>query len=240
MADNLPVDVSDLSLSVKEIKFVGSYCANGFDAVAAMKDAGLIPPTTPYTMARLKGIEISNRPNVRTAVQRFTENVLSPYRDQLRVQTLDMLKARAFYDESIFYHPDGTAKPLDAIPREWRYAIDGVTEDFRGKDANVRTVNYKLADRMSAAKMLQELLKVKEEESSTLPTDATDRLRSIFNSMAKAGAIGAMEAMKQKKRDNDQEEPINVTPTAPKAKNKGGRPRKVTGLIDIAKEKPIV
>lgn len=201
----LPFDVSDLELTQKELIFVGEYCTNGFNDFEALKASGIIPQKATPAQARINGLSLSSKPNIKKAIQRFTESVLAPYKDKLEYQTLQLLQARAFYDVSTFFDTNGKAKPLDEIPQQARYALDDITEDFKGKDADVRTVKYKLADRMQARKELEILLKKGEDEgdANKLPTDRKEWLNSLF---AKAGAAGALAVMVSRP------EPIDVTP----------------------------
>lgn len=186
----LPFDVSDLNLSQREMKFVGEYCANGFNEVEAYKAAGFSDGKGQMTGdVRIRIGALVNKPEIKQAVQRFVESTMSPYRDKLEYQVLSTLKARAFYDPRSFFESDGTAKSLDSIPVELRYAIDQIQEDFKGKNADVRVVTLKLADRMAALKSLQELLKVSKKEEGNNRDEARSKLAEIF---AAAGAAGAL------------------------------------------------
>lgn len=194
------VDFSDLGLNKSETEFIGEYSANGFDAVSALKSNTMGKGLSPANL-QIKALEVTNRPHIRQAVQRYIDKVLGPYRDQLEFQSLETWKARAFYDLNTFYFPDGTAKPLDMIPREWRQAIDSVSEDYKGKSAEVRSVNYKLADKAQAFKILKEILHKNTDTKSDISSESRNRLQDIFSSIAEAGATGAMKALKQKEEE---------------------------------------
>jgi hypothetical protein len=163
-----------------------------------MKKVGLVAKTATPAQTRMQGLTLTNKPAIKTAIQKFTDSVLSPYRDKLEYQDLQLLQARAYYDVSTYYEPDGSVKPLDQLTHEARLAIDDVTEDFKGKDADVRTVKYKLADRMQARKELGVLLNKSEEGGSedAMPQDRRERLNDLFQAGA-AGAAGAIAFMKQ-------------------------------------------
>lgn len=207
---NLPVDLSDLGLSHKELTFVGEYCTNGFNEFEALKSAGIVPKTHTPAQARMVGMLLVNKPEVKKAVQRFTSSVLDPYRDKLEYKTLQVLNARAYYDVSTFYNADGSVKDLEQIPQEARYAIDDVTEDFKGKDADVRTVKYKLADRMQAQKAINDLLKKTEADGGDvkIPQDRQSWLSDIFSKAVEAGASAAIKGQNSAKERT-------VVPSAP-------------------------
>ena len=249
--DNLPMKIDDLSLSVEDIRFVGEYCANGFNAVQAMKDLKMVDEMTTDAQIHLKSLKIVNRPTIKTAIQRFVDATMAPYQDRIRYQLLDVWRARAFYDLAVFYYPDGSAKPLSEIPREYRQAIDSITEDFKGKNADVRVVNYKLADRSQASKNLQELLTGgSKEQDNPLETGARNKLESIFAAVAKAGADAAISGVSSQKRKNDIEkatpadftivgedlprapEPVPVPKIKTNVRRKGFMP-KIVGVKDV-------
>ena len=197
----LPLDVTDLDLSLSQIKFVRAMIENDYDEGSAVIAANIMPKGTPGPIARMEGLKWANKPQVRQAIQRYSAMVIDPSRDQLHIRLVDTLRIRAFYDPMIFFYEDGTARPLNEIPKEYRICIDGITEDFKGKDAQVRVVTYKLADKTAAQKQLQELLKKGESvDEEEIPTDAKSRLDKIFASVAKASAeAGAAAALKGRK-----------------------------------------
>lgn len=220
----LPLDVTDLELSVSESKFVRAMIENDYDEGKALVSANIVPKDTASPIARMKGLEWANKPQIRQAIQRYTAMVLDPTRDQLHIRLVEHLRIRAFYDPEVFFYPDGTARQLDDIPKEYRICIDGISEDFKGKDAQVRVVTYKLADRAAAQKSLQELLKKGEKAvEDDIPSDAKSRLDKIFASVTKAaaeaGASAALQARKEtiaemntiNQEDDDDGEPKEVS-----------------------------
>jgi hypothetical protein len=189
----LPIEVSDLNLAPRELKFIGEYCTSGFNETEAFKKSHYHSGMSNAEM-RLSALEILNKREVKIAVERFVSSVLDPYRDKIEYQILEVLRSRAFYDVSWYYHADGSVKKLDEIDRDARHAIDSILEDYRGKDAQVRLVNYKLADKMQAQKALQELLKKNQtQEEGVLPEDARKQISEVF-----AGALAGI-AMSQVK-----------------------------------------
>lgn len=205
----LPMKVEDLGLTAKEIKFVGEYCTNGFDAVSAMKASKLLPDDASPILGRLKSLELLNKQNIITAVNRFVSSELDPYRDKLNYQILNSMQARAFYDPDTFFEADGTARPLNQIPPHLRQAIDSVEVKHYGKDGNVLETVYKLADKTQAIKSLRELLDRKagpDDDSMNAGTRA--RLNEIF---FKAGMMAGHAITESK------EEPLkDATPTSAK------------------------
>lgn len=205
----LPMKVEDLGLTAKEIKFVGEYCTNGFDAVSAMKASKLLPDDASPTLGRLKSLELLNKQNIITAVNRFVSSELDPYRDKLNYQILNSMQARAFYDPDTFFEADGTARPLNQIPPHLRQAIDSVEVKHYGKDGNVLETVYKLADKTQAIKSLRELLDRKAgPDDDSMNTGTRARLNEIF---FKAGMMAGHAITEAK------EEPLkDATPTSAK------------------------
>lgn len=195
--NRLPIKLEDLSLTVKEIQFIGEYCTSGvLDPIASLKKARIIPPEMPQAAAHLRSLEIMNRPNIKSAIQRVYASTIAPYHDEIQFRMLKFLQVRAFYQVSDFFNEDGSCKELGEIPLELQWAIDGIEEDFKGKDADRRLVRYKLADREEARKQLQVLLKnampSAVEKQDTESGGRRERLSSIFDSVAKAAADGAI------------------------------------------------
>jgi hypothetical protein len=201
--------VEDLGLTAKEIKFVGEYCTNGSDAVSAIKASKLFPDDASPTLGRLKSLELLNKQNIITAVNRFVSSELDPYRDKLNYQILNSMQARAFYDPDTFFEADGTARPLNQIPPHLRQAIDSVEVKHYGKDGNVLETVYKLADKTQAIKSLRELLDRKAgPDDDSMNTGTRARLNEIF---FKAGMMAGHAITEAK------EEPLkDATPTSAK------------------------
>lgn len=199
--ESLGVDISDLGLSSKELKFVGEYCNNGFNESSAAMHAGLITSKATAAESRIATMELINKANIKTAIQRFTQAILEPYRDRFEFQSIKQLMIRAFYNISDFYNDDRTTKPLNVIPKEMHVAIDSISDDYKGKDANVRTITYKLADRAAARKELRELLKQtsggSDDDDSEIPQDRRKFLQDLFAKGMKQGAEIAIDAFKQ-------------------------------------------
>lgn len=199
---SLPMKVEDLGLTQKELKFVGEYCTNGFDAVAAMKAAKLLPEDTTSTTGRLRSLELLNKQNIITAVNRFVSSELDPYRDKLNYQILSLMQARAFYDPDTFFEADGTARPLTQIPPHLRQAIDSVEVKHYGKDGNVLETVYKLADKGQAIKSLRELLDRKAgPDDDSMNTGTRARLNEVFFKAGMLAGHAVAEAKEEPLKD---------------------------------------
>ena len=193
----LPIDTSDLlALTPLLLKFIGEYCANNFDEVSAYRKTW---PQKAREMSsaeiRLDALNVLNQREVKIAVQRFVDSILSPYRDRLEHQLFDMYRQRAFYDPADFFNSDGSPKKLDQIDKEKRVVLDNLLSDLKGKDANAWLLNYKLADRMQAAKALQDIMGKSlelNEQAEELQDTSRSRIRDIVS-----GALTAIE-MKEK------------------------------------------
>jgi len=204
-APRLPIDVSDLlDLNATLLRFIGHYCVEGFDETTAYKKTY---PGKSKEMSsveiRLEALHILNQRSVKIAVERFVGSVLDPYRDRIEHQFLEVLRNRAFYDPSDYFHPDGSVKSLDEIPREKRHAIDAVMRDFRGAKADAVLVNYKLSDKSQAMKQLTELLRKAdgtEEAQLEVAEDHRNQVQSIM-----AGARAAIEGMKALAKESPKE-----------------------------------
>jgi hypothetical protein len=193
----LPVKIEDLGLNAKEIRFVGEYCSNGFNAPEAAKLVGLINGELSPAQERIRCHEILTLEKISRAVDRMVESTLNPYRDRIKSQMLVQLQIRANWDATWFFYPDGTAKPLDSISAEHRMAIDAVEEKYYGKDA-VRTVTYTLSDKDKARKELAQLLGKKEEVSQEDTGGMRSKLNDIFLAVEKGIDMGISA---QKKRE---------------------------------------
>lgn len=212
-APNLPVDLSDLTLSHREMRFIGILCTTG-DPVKATRDCEYVDRDASDVEAHLASIELRNKPDIQAGIQRYREYEFAPYRDYFQMKLLRFLDSRAFFNIRDFVHDDGSVKDLDEIPAHLLQAIDGITEDFKGKEADVRTVKFSLPNRMEAVKMLRELLKEtapSKAESTGLTNEHMDFLSSVFNRLdaevvgkaAGAAALAGYDAGKKAKATED-------------------------------------
>ena len=194
MLARLPIDTSDLlDLTPTLLKFIGHYCSNNFMEVEAYRKTW---PAKAKQMTsqeiRLDSLHILNNRSVKIAVERFVNSVLDPYRDKLEHQVLNVLRSQAFYDIADYFYPDGSVKPLDKIDPDKRNAIESVMRDLKGARGEAELVNYKLADKRSAIKMLTDLLKKDGEGKDAFSAVSEDNRKRVSDIMA--GALAGIEA----------------------------------------------
>jgi len=91
---------------------------------------------------------------LRSAVVRRMGEVM----DNLDARLLDVYIIRAFYDIADYHDPTGLCLPLSSIPEDKRVAIDRVESRYYGKDGDVYSVNYILANREKALETLREYI----------------------------------------------------------------------------------
>jgi hypothetical protein len=176
----LPIDFHDLSLNPRELKFVAVYCTNGFDTRHAAQVAGFASKRKEFDGRLTAGI--LNRPGVAEAIRRFMEKMISPYKDRLNMELLEVYYRRATYDIATFYDDHGRILPLNNIPIEWRCCIDGLDTQYYGKDADVKVMTYKLPSRDQALGVLWKMVTmVADPDSPALPGDAREAVRAIFD-----------------------------------------------------------
>jgi len=205
----LPFDVSDLDLTPLELKFVGVYCTeSNFDETIAWKKTFTNrAKNMSLPEMRLEALDMLNKRSIKLAVQRFTDSVIGPWQDKLGTQLLTVLRTRSFYDISIFYHDDGSPRKLSDIPEEYRICIDGVLQDGKGRDGSAIFTTLKLGDRKESIKMLQDLLKKKEEiddSVNNVPDEARQRIRDVFTGLEKGLAIANRLKNAPKRQDDDE------------------------------------
>jgi hypothetical protein len=191
--NELPVRIDDLNLTAKEQKFVLEYVSNCFNGVAAAKVAKLVPDGMSEPRAKLFVHSLLTKKSIDDAIARISEHFISPYRSKFVNQTLRQLEIRANYDPLWYYYPDGSARPLDSIPMEYRWAIDKVEPKIFGKNADVREVVYTLADKNAARKELREMLSLSKDESNN-----DDGMRNKLSEIFEAVKLGKSLADKKK------------------------------------------
>lgn len=179
-------EVGIASLSDQEINFIVAMISNGCDKIAAYKSAFNF--TDKITTTERHQIEmLLRKDSVRNLLRRGLQKKMSESLDNLDAKLLDTYILRAFYDTSDFYYDDGEPKPLSEIDESLRKAvIEGIDKKYYGKDADVNTVIYKLADKEKALKTLSDLVSgVRPDASSgievttTTKSDEDEELRHI-------------------------------------------------------------
>lgn len=147
------------SLTDEEVAFCCEMVGNGLDKVRAyrtvfdLEETGKLDRTTYNRIAR-----IMQRDDVRQLLRLGVQRRMGEVMDNLDARLLETYVQRAFYDVSDFHDADGTCLPLHLIPEEKRCAIDKIETRYYGKDGDVRSVNYILANRDQALKVLSEYM----------------------------------------------------------------------------------
>jgi hypothetical protein len=219
----LPFDVSDLSgISPLELRFIGFYCTEtNFDEIIAWKKTYVMKARNmTETEIRLEALDLLNKRDIKIAVQRFVDSVMAPWQDKLQYQLLSVLRKRASYSVKDFYHDDHSPKKLSEIPEEALICIDSVVTDYKGKNADVAATTLKIGDRNTAIKMLQDLLKKKEdidESAGDVSHEARSRVRDIFYGVEKGIELSNMAQKAPKPREEpklaiEHQEGVDIVP----------------------------
>lgn len=175
---NFDFDVSDLGLSLAELKFLGELCVRGFDYATAHDIAGFSGANR--TEHQIEGRKLAAKPNMAEAIQRFIDTAIGPYIQTLQYEAMEALRGMATWKPQDFYNPDGSPRPFDEIPEDKLYAIDGIEDKYFGKDATKKVRNLKLTDRKQAWKMLLDLKKEGVGVKKKADTEKEDKLKQIF------------------------------------------------------------
>lgn len=146
-----------LTLSDEEVAFCCEMVSNGLDKVRAYRTVydldGDLDRTTYHRISR-----IMQRDDVRQLLRLGVQKRMGEVMDNLDAKLLETYVQRAFYDIADFHDGDGSCLPLNQIPEEKRCAIDKIETRYYGKDGDVRSVNYILANRDAALKVLSEYM----------------------------------------------------------------------------------
>lgn len=187
----IPVNIYNLGLKPREIKFVAAYCTNGFVATDAYKAAGYKSKTKNSRASRSS--TLLSKKNITEAIRRFIDTIIEPFKAKLEYQIVEVYYKRAFYTIDMFYKKDGTLKELDEIEKEWLIVIDGVDRRHFGSNAQEKVMIYQLANRDKALQTLFNFINLEKlNDSNTLPqlSDETrTKLKEIFNGKKEKGAI---------------------------------------------------
>jgi phage terminase small subunit len=185
----LPVNIDDLGLTPREIKFVGEYITNGYKVEDAAREAGLLEKNAGIAATRIHCARLLSDTRIKEAIRRTQDSFIEPYRDTHYAKIQEVLEVRAFYEISDFYEADGTPKPLNEIPVKSQYAIDDI-KDFNAIDKNGNEhrviTGYVLANRDKARAELRNLHERQKEEDSSKSNAARDELFNLV-SMLKSG-----------------------------------------------------
>jgi len=177
----LSIELEDLRLKAREIRFVAAFCMT-WDQQKAYEMAGY--RTTKRGSAASAASRLLNSVNVSAAIKRYVSKAVEPYKDRLNFMLLEMWYKRAFYDISVFYNSDGTRKELDEIPQEWRVCIDGIAIKRHGKNPmEDYDVLWNICNRTEALKEIRTVLEmaIGKDQMNDMPGDEKDRIQMILN-----------------------------------------------------------
>jgi phage terminase small subunit len=167
MKKQLPVNIDDLGLTPREVKFVCEYITNGYIAEEAAKTSGLLPDNAGSVATRLHCSKLLSDERIKTAIGRTKQSFTEPYKEIHYSKIQEQLEVRAFYDIADYYDSDGIPIPLDRIPLKKRYAIDDIkvfnAVDKNGQEHNV-TTGYVLANKDKARAELRSLHEERKED----------------------------------------------------------------------------
>ncbi len=182
-------------LSIKEISFTVEYLTNGYNGTQAYLSTIAKKGTSPTT-ANVECHRYLRKPSVQKAIKEIFDEWLGEKKLKLEKEIIDVLYKRAFYDISIFQTALGQWKKLSDIPEEWHCCIDGTDVKYYGKDANIKVVTLKLANKDIALDKLDKFIGLTK-ESKDITMDISEEtihmLKDVFNSRKKN---------KEKKKDD--------------------------------------
>lgn len=177
--------LDDLDLTDRQRKFSYFYVNNDFKGADAARKAGCKHSSKKTTEAAAMACQASllkSITKVKEAINRIIDNQLRDF-NEIRKRLNDYWWKRASYDIATFIDDDGEFKALKQIPKAWRCCVDGVEKKYYGKDAHVKVVVAKLADRDKAMEKLDRLINMtgnKEDDSNKL-TDET--MKNLMNKL---------------------------------------------------------
>lgn len=177
------IDLSDLNLNARELKYVAAYCSNGFKSSEAARQAGYSSNRKEFSGAYAS--EMNRRPKIAEAVKRFVDSVLGPYKLKLEYEVLDVYYKRAFYTVDKFYATNAAGDtnliPLEQIPDEWKCCIDGVETRSTGGMNPILWNEYKLANRDTALQTLLKMVQLtSDDDTKFLPQEYRARAQLVF------------------------------------------------------------
>lgn len=215
MKKTLPVDISDLGLTPREIKFVCEYITNGYNAELAAKNSGLLEKDAGPAASRIYCAKLLQSNKIKAAITRSQGSFVEPYRDIHYQKIQEQLEVRAFYDIADYRNADGSFKPLDQIPAKLRYAIDDMKERwYMGKNGNELAIEYTMADRDKARAELRALHEKKEEVKDASSTKTRDEIIGMLT----AFKLGQTSRKQIEEQEVEMVKPISAADLAKKIK----------------------
>jgi len=208
----IQIDLTDLGLTHPQLNFIIALYQVGFDhpekAVAKAKIK-----FSSEAQARRIGMHLMSITSVSTAINRILDAKLGPIRERIEYQYIEALMRRAFWNPKEIFESNGNVKELNKIEYEFLTLIDGITVDYRGKDADQKVVNYKLASRSEALKLLNDWRKEKAvngDGKETSPDEVKNRITAMRDKMDELKREGRTGIRKTKLRRRVVEEEIET------------------------------
>ncbi len=174
-------------IPIKHIMFVAEYITNRFNGTDAYLKT-IAKKTTTYNAAAVEACKLLKNPKICGAIKIVLDEWLAEKKLKLEKQIIDRLYAKAFYDPSIFFNPDGSVKfkKWEDIPEEYRCCVEGMEVKYYGRDADRSVVILKLADQSKAMNELSKYIELYKEASTTehtLSDDTVNNLKKIFSNI---------------------------------------------------------
>lgn len=150
------------SFADEELRFVLEMVRGGLNREKAYRKAFGCEDSKSLSKGAVlnRAARLLQRREMRLLLRTCVERALGQMLDNVDAKVLSLMCTRAFYDISDFFYSNGECRPLDEIDEAWRGAIDGVSEQYYGKQADVRVVTYKLADREKSLSKLAEYMQL--------------------------------------------------------------------------------
>ena len=149
-------------LTIKQELFICEYCNNGFNATQAAISAGYSKKT-----AKEMGAENLTKPHIAVEVDKRKKKFLAKAYDQYEVSDERIIREMsllAFSNKADYFDSDGRLKPIHKLTRDQAAAITEVTQKSFGKDGEILSQTYKIADKKTMLDMLAKYKKLYSED----------------------------------------------------------------------------
>lgn len=183
----IPSDIFELKkqykLNLFQYRFIAVYCYLGF------QNEGIAYRWAGYKVnsdhAACNGARrLLAKTSIQAIMKAYAEFALAPYTPKIQLNLMETHYKRAFYDPAIFMDQNTMqCKKLGEIPPEWRICIDQIENKFYGKDADVCSVKYVLADRNKALDQLAKYVNwIKTNTDDIIPDGLADQIKKAISS----------------------------------------------------------
>jgi len=177
-------------LPPKFLKFIGEWLTNGHNASDAY-EMHIARKGVSRNVINSCASECMARPKIQVAIKQIMAHSLGKYKTDLEDRIIKQLWRRAFYDVEMFVNQDGSPKfeKLEDVPEEWRCCIDSIESQYFGKDADVKVIKMKLANRDTAVDRLAKYIEMFKESPPTLNLGGKtlDTLRHMVDGFKRGG-----------------------------------------------------